>query len=154
MTQQLTEWQIEEWIRDYGYMLREITRLNDILNKVHISESKLTTIYGIEATMPKGSCGKSQEELQELTREEKRLYRFIKITQYLRKCKDLLEGNDKEWTTYDCMLRGMTYKQIAEHLRCSRDTVRKFKENIISTIGKKVTEDRFQQQLKMIENRG
>ncbi|MEK4754816.1 hypothetical protein MKX72_20145 [Priestia sp. FSL R5-0597] len=153
MTQQLTDWQVEDWIRDYEYFKREINRLNKILNKVEVPNQKLTATYGDEAGMPKGSSGKSMEELSALSHDEKRLYRFIEITDYLWKCRDIIE-DDKEWTTYDCMLRGMTYKEIAQYLRCSRDKVRDYKVNVIRIIGNKVTQDQFLTQLKNIAKVG
>jgi len=153
MTQQMTDWEVEDWIRDYGYFKREIDRLNKILNRIEVPNQKLTATYGDEAGMPKGSSGKSMEELSALSRDEQRLYRFIEITEYLYKCRDIID-DDKEWTTYDCMLKGMTYTQIAKYLRCSRDKVRDYKFNVIRTIGKKVTEDQFRQQLKNITKVG
>lgn len=153
MTQQMTDWKVEDWIRDYGYMKREIDRLNKILNQVRTAPVKLTATYGIEATLPKGSSGKSQEELKELSREERKLYQFIEITNYLWACKDLIE-DDKEWTVYDCMLREVPYKEIAKHLNCSRETIRTMKNNIVGIIGMKVTQDKFLHQLKNIAKAG
>ena len=149
MTQQMTNWQVEEWIRDYGYFKREINRLEKILNKVHVSGTKLTATYGIEAAMPKGSSGKSLEELNELSRDEKRLYKFIEITDYLWSCRDIIE-DDKDWTIYDCMLREMPIKEIAKIFNCSRETIRKKKDGIVGMIGMKVTKDKFLHRLKNI----
>ena len=70
---QMIKWQVEEWIRDYKFMLREIARLNRILNKSECRKQKLTATYGYEAAMPKGSKGISQAELNQLDRMEKRL---------------------------------------------------------------------------------
>lgn len=46
MTDQMIAWEIEEWIRDYKFMLREIKRLNRVLNKVDFISTKLTATYG------------------------------------------------------------------------------------------------------------
>lgn len=49
------------------------------------------------------------------------------------------------------MAEGVSYTQIAEHLACSRDTVRKLKEDIIAKIAKKVKKDKFLQNLRLID---
>lgn len=69
MTDQMIAWEIEEWIRDYKFMLREIKRLNRVLNKVDFISTKLTATYGEEAGMPRDqqasvrqNCGRWTEE--------------------------------------------------------------------------------------------
>ena len=151
MTQQMTEWQIEEWIRDYGFMLDEIKRLNNMLNKVIPTTQKLTATYGIEATLPKGSSGMSQAELNQLDRREKRYYRYMEIVHFLDAVVDDIE-DEKEKVMYDLMLEGMSYTKIAEHFRCTRGTVRTSKESIISKIAQKAQKNHFEQKLKSIEN--
>ena len=149
LPEQMIKWQVEEWIRDYNFMLREIARLNRILNKPEVRKQKLTATYGDEAGMPKGSRGISQAELNQLDRREKRLYKYLAIVEYLDKVVDELD-DDKQKVTYDCMLEGISYTQIAEHLECSRDTLRKVKEDIIVKVVKKVQKDSFLQELKFI----
>ena len=151
MTQQLTEWQIEEWIRDYGFMLDEIKRLNKMLNKVSPIIQKLTATYGIESTLPKGSAGISQAELNQLDRREKRYYRYLEIVHFLEAATDDIE-DEKEQTIYDLMLEGMTYTQIAEHMKKTRKTIRVSKESIISTIAQKAQKIQLDQKLKSINN--
>ena len=149
MSQQMIKWQVEEWIRDYNFMLREITRLNRILDAPSFRGQKLTATYGDEAAMPKGSGSISQAELNQLDRREKRLYKYLAITEYLDKVIDELE-EDKHKIIYDCMLEGISYTQIAQHLECSRDTIRKVKEVIIVKVAKKVQKDQFLQKLRLI----
>lgn len=149
LPEQMVKWQVEEWIRDYNFMLREIARLNRILDKPSFRGQKLTATYGDEAAMPKGSGGISQAELNQLDRREKRLYKYLAITEYLDKVVDELE-EDKQKVIYDCMLEGTSYTQIAEHLECSRDTVRKVKEAIIVKVANKVRKDQFLHELKKV----
>ncbi|MDW8515105.1 LuxR C-terminal-related transcriptional regulator [Priestia flexa] len=151
MTQQLTEWQVEEWIRDYGFMLDEIRRLNTMLNKVDPVHQKLTATYGIESTLPKGSSGISQAELNQLDRREKRYYRYLEIVNFLDTAIDDIE-DERERVIYDFMLEGMTYTEIAERFRCTRKTVRVSKESIISKIAKKAQKEQFAQKLKLIKD--
>ncbi|WP_144645356.1 helix-turn-helix transcriptional regulator [Priestia megaterium] len=151
MTQQLTEWQIEEWIRDYGFMLDEIKRLNNMLNKVSPIIQKLTATYGIESTLPKGSAGISQAELNQLDRMEKRYYRYLEIVHFLDSVTGEIE-DEREKVIYDLMLEGMTYTQIAEHMKKTRKTIRVSKESIISTIAQKAQKIQLDQKLKSINN--
>ncbi|MED1761481.1 hypothetical protein P4U87_21675, partial [Bacillus subtilis] len=83
MTDQMIAWEIEEWIRDYKFMLREIKRLNRVLNKVDFIGGKLTATYGDEAGMPRGSAGVSQAELRQMDRRERRLHKYESIVHYL-----------------------------------------------------------------------
>jgi RNA polymerase sigma factor (sigma-70 family) len=149
LPEQMIKWQVEEWIRDYNFMLREIARLNRILNKPDFRKQKLTATYGDEAAMPKGSSGISQAELNQLDRREKRLYKYLAIVEYLDKVVDELD-DEKQKVIYDCMLEGISYTQIAEHLECSRDTLRKVKEGIVAKVANKVHKDCFVQKLKSI----
>ncbi|AKL83267.1 YjcO [Bacillus atrophaeus UCMB-5137] len=147
MTDQMIAWQVEEWIRDYDFMLREIKRLNRILNKVDFAGGqKMTATYGDEAAMPKGSGGTSQAELRQMDRREKRLHKYESIVHYLDNAMENLE-EEKHRIVYDCMMEGMSYTAIANHLDCSRDTVRKIKTSIIVNIVNKVKEVNFLQYL-------
>ncbi|WDC90553.1 sigma factor-like helix-turn-helix DNA-binding protein [Priestia megaterium] len=147
LPEQMIEWQVEEWIRDYNFMLKEIARLNRIINKPEPRKQKLTATYGIEATMPKGSGLISQAELNRLDRKEKRLFKYLAIVEYLDKMVDELD-DDKQKVVYECMLEGISYTQIAKHLGCSRDTLRKVKEDIIVKFVKNIQKDQFPRELK------
>ncbi|MCQ6275760.1 hypothetical protein JMM81_12420 [Bacillus sp. V3B] len=149
MTEQMMKWQIEEWIRDYNFMLREIARLNRLLNMPHFGQ-KLTATYGDEAGMPKGSGGISQAELRQMDIRERRLIKYEMIIEFLEIATDSLE-DEKEKVVYDCMIEGMSYTSIANHLGFSRDTIRKVKEGILGNIVKKVQKDQFMQKLKSIK---
>ncbi|PJZ00369.1 sigma-70 family RNA polymerase sigma factor [Bacillus vallismortis] len=133
MTDQMIAWEIEEWIRDYKFMLREISRLTSILDTAVISSVTGTngvSQYGIEATLPKGSKGISQAELRQLDRREKRLYKFEAIVDFLDRAIEELT-DEKHRIVLDCMLDGMKYREIALHLGVSRETVRRIKEKIV-----------------------
>lgn len=141
--------QVVEWIRDYNFMLREIARLNRLLNSVHIGQ-KLTATYGIEATLPKGNGGISQAELRQMDIRERRLYRYEMIIEFLETAS--LDFNDeRQEIIFDCMIEGMSYSSIAIHLGCSRDTVREVKNVIIGNIVNKVKNDCFLQKLKSVK---
>lgn len=131
----MTKWQIEEWIRDYKFMLREINRLNRLLNRISFGGSMVAQ-YGIEATLPHGSSGISQAELKQVDRREQRLMKYEDITSFLNIVAAYIE-TDKYRIVYECMLDGMSYRAIAKHLGVSRDTVREIKEQILEIIVQK-----------------
>ncbi|MGE7762273.1 hypothetical protein [Peribacillus sp. NPDC097895] len=83
MNEQMKNWEAEqkviEWIHDYYFMIREIARLNRLLNTPHLGSQKLTATYGIEATLPKGNVGISQAELRQLDIRERRLIKYEMI---------------------------------------------------------------------------
>lgn len=141
--------QVVEWIRDYNFMLREIARLNRLLNSVHIGQ-KLTATYGIEATLPKGNGGISQAELRQMDIRERRLYRYEMIIEFLETASEDF-NDERQEIIFDCMIEGMSYSSIAIHLGCSRDTVREVKNVIIGNIANKVKNDCFLQKLKSVK---
>ncbi|MBT2603758.1 sigma-70 family RNA polymerase sigma factor [Bacillus sp. ISL-53] len=141
--------QVVEWIRDYNFMLREIARLNRLLNSVHIGQ-KLTATYGIEATLPKGNGGISQAELRQMDIRERRLFRYEMIIEFLETASEDF-NDERQEIIFDCMIEGMSYSSIAIHLGCSRDTVREVKNVIIGNIVNKVKNDCFLQKLKSVK---
>ncbi|KOR78371.1 hypothetical protein AM232_07790 [Bacillus sp. FJAT-21352] len=154
MTEQMKNWEAEqkviEWIRDYNYMLREIARLNRLLNTPFFGGQKLTATYGIEATLPKENGSIIQVELRQLDIRERRLIKYEMILDFLETATDLLK-DEKQCVVYDCMIEGMRYTAIAKHLGFSRDTIRKVKDDIIGNIANKVKKDCFLQKLKSIK---
>lgn len=149
MTEQMIKWQVEEWIRDYNFMIREISRLNRLLNTVGGS-LKLTATYGIESSMPKGNGGVSQAELRQMDIRERRLYKYEMIIHYLEDALDSFD-NDKHRILYDCMIEGMSYRSIAAHMAMSRDTIRKMRDEILGIVVQKVQKDQFLQKLKSVK---
>ncbi|AEB24454.1 MULTISPECIES: sigma factor-like helix-turn-helix DNA-binding protein [Bacillus amyloliquefaciens group] len=130
MSDQMMAWEIEEWIRDYNFMLREISRLSRILNKVEFAGQKLVATYGDEAGMPRGSAGISQAELRQMNRREKRLRKYETIVDFLERSTEEIE-DEKNRIVFDCMLEGMKFREIALHLGVSRETVRRIKNDIV-----------------------
>jgi hypothetical protein len=126
---------IENLIKDYHWMIREVDRLEKSLcSSGHSSGSWGVAQYGIDASLPKGSSSISKVELEVLDNKEERIRKRIK--KYENKIKaiesavDIIEG-DMHIAVYDCMLEGMSYRSIAEHLGISRDKVRQIKNEII-----------------------
>jgi DNA-directed RNA polymerase specialized sigma subunit len=129
---------IENLLKDYHWMIKEVDRLE---RSLYISrgggKSWGVAQYGIEASLPKGSSGISLIEVEALDNKEERIRKRIK--KYEVKIKaietavEMLQG-DMHIAVYDCMLEGMSYRAIAEHLGVSRDKVRQIKNEIISQL--------------------
>lgn len=127
-----------ELIRDYRMMKKEIERLQRILYGFSIPMRNWGVAqYGIEATLPNGSKGKSQAELIDMDiREQKQIERlgYYQSRVYAIECAgDFLEREILK-IVYDCMLSRMTRQQIAEHLEVSRDSVDKLRAEVKAQI--------------------
>ncbi|WP_240056487.1 sigma-70 family RNA polymerase sigma factor [Bacillus mesophilum] len=134
---------ISELIRDYRMMKREIDRLQKILfGQTMPMRSWGVAQYGIEATLPHGSAGKSQAELRDMDiREQKQIARLEEYQRRVYAIESAGDYLDKEILkiVYDCMLEGMTRQAIAVHLEISRDSVDKLRSDIKAQIGTNTT---------------
>ena len=134
---------ITELIRDYRMMKREVARLQKIIfGNQFPMRSWGVAQYGIEASLPKGSKGKSQEELRDLDIREQKQYERLK--EYERKIVAIESAGDfldREILKicYDCLLEGLTRKQIAMHLELSIDSVDKLRQEIKVQLGSNTT---------------
>ncbi|AYV74485.1 sigma-70 family RNA polymerase sigma factor [Bacillus sp. PK3-056] len=134
---------IAELIRDYRMMKKEIERLQRIIyGKSVPMRSWGVAQYGVEATLPHGSSGKSQAELRDMDiREQKQIMRLQEYQRKVFAIESAGDFLDKEILkiVYDCMLGGMTRQQIAVHLEISRDSVDKLRADIKAQIGTNTT---------------
>ncbi|WP_453992131.1 sigma-70 family RNA polymerase sigma factor [Bacillus nitroreducens] len=125
-------------IKDYNWMKKEISRLQRIIYGTSFPmKSWGVAQYGIEATLPKGSRGKSQAELEAMDLREKRqierLETYERYVYALESAVDVLK-DERLKIIYDCLLDEMTYRQIALHLNVSKDYVQKRKNEIVRQI--------------------
>ncbi|MFJ7950352.1 sigma-70 family RNA polymerase sigma factor [Lysinibacillus sp. NPDC096418] len=133
-----SEADIDYLVKNYRFWKKEINRLENVLyGGSRTMSSWGVAQYGIDAAMPKGSSIRSAEELKRMdVRERGQIARLEKLRTYvyaLEVAYNLIE--DEQLTTiYDCLLDGMTYRQIAEHLSASKDYVRLKKQIIFSQI--------------------
>lgn len=121
--------EIENALRDYHWMTREIQRLKDELNTVN---TKMSATYGIEATLPKGS-GTSDSTLKEVVQRDRRhstLKRFEKKVHFVDKYSLHIE-DDRQMAVLNCMLDGMSFVGISQHMGYSERKVYKIKDEIV-----------------------
>ncbi|MCP3026623.1 sigma-70 family RNA polymerase sigma factor [Halobacillus sp. A5] len=134
----MNEKQIENLIYEYHWKSKEVSRLENILFGSSIPMRGLGAIeYSIEATLPKGSPLKSKKELEEMDMREERLYRrwedYRQHVYAVELIADTLE-NDQLLIIIDCMMDGMSYRSIADHLRMSRSKVGEMKNEMLYQI--------------------
>lgn len=146
----MTADEIENLIRDYSWMAREVSRLEKSLNRaLGSSISWGVAQYGIEAAMPKGTSGKSQAELAAMDERETRIYN--RIMKYKNKVIALEYASDSiigdiHKAVYDCLLFDqMSMREISIQLGISRDKVKQTKEEVLSQLSQL---DHFLQLLK------
>lgn len=126
---------IENALRDYSWMLKEITRLQDELN---MTNAKMTATYGVEATLPKGGgiSDPTGREVVNRDRKNRTLKKFISKVDFIDK-HSVVINDDRELTVLNCLLDGMSIVSISQHMSFSErkvysikdDIVRKLKEN-------------------------
>jgi hypothetical protein len=142
--------EIENLLKDYRWMVKEIDRLErSLYGSVNSGKSWGVAQYGIEAAMPKGSGGISQVELTALDQREERIYKQIKrLSQKVEAIEQAAEHIEGEMhkVVFDCILEGMSYRAISDHLGVSRDKVRKMKIEIINQLSQN---DHIRQVLKI-----
>lgn len=129
---------MEQLIRDYRWMKNEVSRLQEIIHGCQVPMGSWGVAqYGIDAAMPKGSSIRSAREMEAMDlRDKRQLERLKKYESYvyaIEKAPDFLDG-EKNKIVFDCMLDGMSYRKIGNHLEMSRDRVREVKDDIIGQL--------------------
>src|SRR5690606_22853382 len=99
---------INQMIKDYRWLKKEVNRLQHILYGYHVSMQNWGVAqYGIEAIMPRGSKGKSVSELKNVESLEekrvKRLKRYEAEVFLLETLSDSLQ-TEMQKVIYDCLL--------------------------------------------------
>lgn len=129
----MTKNDIEQALRDYFWMPREIERIKKDLEDI---DTSTTAMYGIEASMPKAQGMNGDKVGKSVERREKE-------HRYLNKLKnkmELIESNidviddDLEKAVLFCTLDGMSQVAISQHLALSEGKVSNLKNRIVNQI--------------------
>lgn len=123
---------IENALRDYCWMNKEIARLTDELKVVN---TKCTAQYGIEAAMPKGggTSNPVESEIISKDRKSKTLEKFLKKVSFIDKHSSCID-DDRQLTVLNCMLDGMSMVAISQHMGFSERKVYTIKDEIVRKI--------------------
>jgi DNA-directed RNA polymerase specialized sigma24 family protein len=125
--------EIEDALRDYHWMIREISRLRGYLEDA--GEGTVRQ-YGIDSGMPKPQGGNTDPVYQETARRERKWKRLEKLENKVLYIQDhlYLILDEREKTVLDCMLDGMSYRSIARHMGLSHSHIQRIKDSIVSNL--------------------
>jgi hypothetical protein len=123
---------IENALRDYSWMIKEIQRLKEELNTTN---AKVTASYGIEATLPKGggTSDPTGREVIQRDRRYKTMKKFEDKVSFIEKNSSCIKS-DRELTVLNCMLDGMNIVGISQHMGFSERKVYTIKDDIVKQI--------------------
>lgn len=134
--------QVEDLIYQYHWRKKEMDRLSNILWGTNSNNKSVGVAQGgIESTLPKPNTSlKSHAEMDDMDAREKRLY--VRWMEYQEKAHaievmtDYLE-DEQHRIILDCMMEGMSYRSIADHLSVNRNKIRDMKEEMLCQICQK-----------------
>ena len=125
----MDKYEIEQTLRDYHWMVREIARLRDMLSDA--GERVVRNYEGLD--MPKPQGRRTDPVSLEASRRERlwrKLQNYEQKVKFVQERMDVIE-DEREKTVLDCLLDGMSLRSIAEHLGLSRRHVQNIKERIV-----------------------
>lgn len=125
----MTKQEIEQTLRDYHWMIREIERLRELLGD---AGERVVRSYEL-LDMPKPQSGRSDPVALEVSRRErhwKKLRTYEQKIMYVQERLDIIQ-DERERTVLDCMLDGMSMRAIAHHMGLSRRHVQNLKDSIV-----------------------
>ncbi|WP_236841087.1 hypothetical protein [Brevibacillus formosus] len=135
---------VEEAIKDYHWMVKEVERLRKEIDKAISSnpsiQEKLVATYGDAAGMPSGKGLRLSTFTIPEERYEKRIERMKSLEEKVRQINDFannLEDN-KYRTVLECMMDGMRMNSIARHVGVSRQRLNEIKRDIVNRLAKEL----------------
>lgn len=125
--------QIEQTLRDYNWMIKEIKRQRSLMG---YDGGNLVAQGGIESTMPKAQGGTSDPVALEVIRREKASKWVIKLEDkvlYIQKRIPVIT-DEREKAVLECMLDGLSMVAISNHMGLSRRHIYNLKTSIVDKI--------------------
>lgn len=124
---------IEQALRDYHWMPKEVDRIQSTLNEV---DTSVTAAYGVEASLPKPKGQTSDKVGNEVVRRDKQHRYLVKIKNKMRAVEQMIDHieDDRDKAVLFCLLDGMSQTQISLHLGLSESRVSKIKNNLVEQI--------------------
>lgn len=118
--------QVEQELKDYPWMVREIDRLRLDLEQ---TGTGLTGAYGVDGAMPKAKGGYTdhvQREVQRREKQQARLRQLEAVVARLDASAERLEDTRLR-TVLACLMAGQRMIQIAQHIGVSRQRLHELK---------------------------
>lgn len=131
---------VEEELKDYHWMLKEINRLRNYLEE---AGEDLSTRYGVENSLPKSKGKVTDKTNWEVQRRERQWNRLILLEQKVKKIDDAVEKitDDRERTVIECILDGERMNIIAKHVGVSRQLLHEIKRKLVKKIAMEIYHD-------------
>lgn len=135
---------VEEEIKDYHWMLKEVERLRKEIDKAIVSnpaiQQKLVATYGDAAGMLSGKGLRLSTLTFPEERYEKRIERMKSLENKVRQINDFaIElGDSKHRTVLECMMDGMRMNSIARHVGVSRQRLNEIKRDIVNRLAREL----------------
>lgn len=122
--------QVEEELKDYPWMLREIDRLRGLLEE---AGAGLTRAYGIEEAMPKGKGRHADAVGREAQNREKHWSRLKLLEAKVARFDEAADRirDERLRTVLECLMEGRRMNRIAEHIGVSRQRLHELKRELI-----------------------
>jgi hypothetical protein len=136
----------EEDLRDYHWIVKEIERLQEYLDKAVRSfgpGSRLVTKYGLEASLPKGQGLNIEKNSITEERFERQWQRLEKLKEKVKKIDSAAQQivDEKERTVLECILDGVRMNMVARHVDISRTRLNEIKRLIVKKMAWVLYED-------------
>ena len=123
--------EIEQALRDYRWMIKEIQRQREMLSHY---ETKVTAQTGIEAVMPKAKGITSDPVALEVIRRDKKSKWVEKLEEkvlFIQKRISVIT-NEREKAVLECMLDGLSMRAIGRHMGLSERHIFRLRNSIVS----------------------
>lgn len=133
---QINKYQLDQWLKDYHWMVNEIKIMKDamesVLKGIEYDGAKIAQ-YGIEATLPKAVGGTSDPVSFEAIRRANIYSRYLR---YERKVREIQERSkyvvgEREIYVLNCILDGDSMRKIGQKMGLSESTIRRLREHIL-----------------------
>jgi hypothetical protein len=131
---------VEEELKDYPWMVREIERLRGILEE---AGSGLTGVYGLDGAMPKGKGGHADSVHREAQKREKYWNRMKQLEEKVTRIDSAAERlcDDRQRTILECIMEGQRMNRIAQHIGVSRQRLHELKLELVRLLAEDIFGD-------------
>ncbi|WP_025027761.1 LuxR C-terminal-related transcriptional regulator [Caldalkalibacillus mannanilyticus] len=117
-------------LRDYPWMIREISRLKENLGD---AGERMVQKYGLESALPKGKGMYTDSVGQEVARRERKWKRLDKLEKKVLFIQERVEliTDEREKTILECILDGLSFTAIAKHMGLSTRHIQRLKNDMV-----------------------
>ncbi|PYI52541.1 hypothetical protein [Paenibacillus flagellatus] len=131
---------VEEDLKDFPWMQREIERLRGLLDHVGAG---LTGVYGLDGAMPKGKGRHADHVNREAQKREKHRDRLKELEAKVTRIENAAERvrDDRQRTVLECIMEGQRMNAIARHIGVSRQRLYELKHELVRFLADEIFGD-------------